>query len=757
MQIEGKDDDQRDTINSKISYSIISQEPAGTGHMFSIDKDTGKLFVKEPTLDRETHDSYTVIIQGADLGGAPGGLTGTGMVTIKVLDINDNIPSLEKSEYTGSVDENAHDVVVMRIKAIDNDLIHTDNWVTIFKIVNGNEEGLFSIETDKETNEGILKLIKPVDFEEVQTLELGLLIENVAPFVEGNAVYMDVGVNVGEGDPMSAGADVGGGADAGVHAGGVAGADLDLDIGLEAGLGPGGGAGTGTGLKPDIHSGAGGNSSPPTKSYPIIIAVNNLPEGPAFLPDTKNVPVSEDPHDQPEDGVITVFAAVDPDTGKPAEDVSYAKAFDPDNWFTIDEETAEIKLTKTPDRESPYLVNGTYVAKILAITKDMPSKTATGTLAIQVRDSNDHCPTLIATRTSLCDDERTVIVTGFDEDGHPNASPFEFTITAEGTRGGWDIEVINDTSAAFHSHDHLWPGVYELQVKVSDAQGLSCPAEALFTLEVCACEGDVDCKLASLASTPSELSASAIGLLLLALCFLLVLPLLLLFCQCGGANTIFPDKFSDLPFEAKDHLISYHTEGRGKDKELPLQSIPIMSGTQNNVGMGAAKNLKTVSSNINESRRMASVYDESVQKLQETRQLLMETDGAYRHSRESFSHGNAAGLVSRKTLGAQHAAAFYDDMALPDSFLNDYYSQKAGRAVSAKDGLLPYAYEGQRSPAGSMGCCSLMESDNNLQFLSDLGPKFKTLAEICLPPTSTQKIIGSGSIEPDVMPNLEQR
>lgn len=48
---------------------------------------------------------------------------------------------------------------------------------------------------------------------------------------------------------------------------------------------------------------------------------------------------------------------------------SYAKAYDPDNWFTIDEETAEIKLNKKPDRESPFLVNGTYIGKLLAISK----------------------------------------------------------------------------------------------------------------------------------------------------------------------------------------------------------------------------------------------------------------------------------------------------------------------------------------------------------------------------------------------------
>lgn len=52
MQIEGKDNDQQGTINSQITYSIVSQEPEGA-HMFWIDETTGKLYVKEPTLDRE--------------------------------------------------------------------------------------------------------------------------------------------------------------------------------------------------------------------------------------------------------------------------------------------------------------------------------------------------------------------------------------------------------------------------------------------------------------------------------------------------------------------------------------------------------------------------------------------------------------------------------------------------------------------------------------------------------------------------------
>lgn len=63
-------------------------------------------------------------------------------------------------QYTGSVDENVENVVIMRIKAKDVDLEGSDNWLSVFRIDKGNENGLFSIETDNKTNEGILKLVK---------------------------------------------------------------------------------------------------------------------------------------------------------------------------------------------------------------------------------------------------------------------------------------------------------------------------------------------------------------------------------------------------------------------------------------------------------------------------------------------------------------------------------------------------------------------------------------------------------------------
>ena len=53
MQILGKDADEPGNRNSKLFYSIVSQEPEGSEHLFKIDADTGKLYVKQAKLDRE--------------------------------------------------------------------------------------------------------------------------------------------------------------------------------------------------------------------------------------------------------------------------------------------------------------------------------------------------------------------------------------------------------------------------------------------------------------------------------------------------------------------------------------------------------------------------------------------------------------------------------------------------------------------------------------------------------------------------------
>lgn len=58
---------------------------------------------------------------------------------------------------------------VLRLKAFDKDEQYTDNWLAQFVIESGNEGGYFKIETDSQTNEGVLTLVKvSVCHEEIQ-------------------------------------------------------------------------------------------------------------------------------------------------------------------------------------------------------------------------------------------------------------------------------------------------------------------------------------------------------------------------------------------------------------------------------------------------------------------------------------------------------------------------------------------------------------------------------------------------------------
>lgn len=80
-------------------------------------------------------------------------------------------------QYEGRVEENTINVEVMRIKAVDLDIIHTDNWLAVFEIISGNEAGYFSITTDSQTNEGIIMIHK------VETCSL-ILMEYLTTHIE---------------------------------------------------------------------------------------------------------------------------------------------------------------------------------------------------------------------------------------------------------------------------------------------------------------------------------------------------------------------------------------------------------------------------------------------------------------------------------------------------------------------------------------------------------------------------------------------
>jgi len=73
---------------------------------------------------------------------------------------------------------------------------------------------------------------------------------------------------------------------------------------------------------------------------------------------------------------------------------------------------------------------------------ESPSKTVTGTIAIQVEDFNDHCPQLTSTTQTMCQDDNVVYVTAVDQDAFPNSAPFDFRVISE-NKQKWSIEQLN--------------------------------------------------------------------------------------------------------------------------------------------------------------------------------------------------------------------------------------------------------------------------------------------------------------------------
>ncbi|XP_025003680.2 desmoglein-2 isoform X2 [Gallus gallus] len=179
MRLNATDADEPNNLNSKIAFKIISQSPSSA---FSMNKDTGEVQVATINLDRETQSSYSLVVEGKDRGGAADGNGATCSVEIKILDVNDNLPVLESSAFEGSVEENRANVEILRIKVFDKDEEFSDNWLANFSFVSGNEGGYFRIVTDTRTNEGILTLVKALNYEEMQSLNLGIVVTNKAEF-----------------------------------------------------------------------------------------------------------------------------------------------------------------------------------------------------------------------------------------------------------------------------------------------------------------------------------------------------------------------------------------------------------------------------------------------------------------------------------------------------------------------------------------------------------------------------------------------
>ncbi|XP_058419389.1 cadherin-like protein 26 [Diceros bicornis minor] len=167
--------DQENTPNSQVLYFLVCQTPILKQSGFRIDRISGEIRLSG-CLDYETAPRFTLLIGARDCGEPP--LSSTATVHVNVQDGNNHMPTFAQENYEIQISEGQVSQSLLRLLVQDDDTPLTSAWRAKFNISNGNEEGHFDILTDPETNEGILNVIKPLDYETHPAQSLVVAVEN---------------------------------------------------------------------------------------------------------------------------------------------------------------------------------------------------------------------------------------------------------------------------------------------------------------------------------------------------------------------------------------------------------------------------------------------------------------------------------------------------------------------------------------------------------------------------------------------------
>ncbi|XP_035392482.1 cadherin-2-like [Electrophorus electricus] len=187
MTVVAEDKDDPRTQNGQLRYKILSQSPESpSSSMFTINNRTGSIITVAAGLDREKVPQYTLVIQATDMEGNPMyGLSNTATAVIRVTDVNDNPPEFTTESFYGEVPENRVNVIVANLTVTDKDQPNTPAWNAVYKVTGGDPMGRFSVPTDPITNEGLVTVVKPIDYETNRIIVLTVVAVNEVALERG--------------------------------------------------------------------------------------------------------------------------------------------------------------------------------------------------------------------------------------------------------------------------------------------------------------------------------------------------------------------------------------------------------------------------------------------------------------------------------------------------------------------------------------------------------------------------------------------
>ncbi|XP_016110127.1 protocadherin Fat 4 [Sinocyclocheilus grahami] len=150
-------------LNSEIEYAVSG---GNSSSKFRLDKQTGSVTVAS-SLTADTNKVYLLEITASDKGNPP--LSAKTTVKIAVTEENHHTPEFSQNQVTVTVSEGLTVGTAIRtLSARDKDKDKQMNGLVTYNISSGNDDGLFSINSQT----GVLSLAKPLDYETKQKHEL---------------------------------------------------------------------------------------------------------------------------------------------------------------------------------------------------------------------------------------------------------------------------------------------------------------------------------------------------------------------------------------------------------------------------------------------------------------------------------------------------------------------------------------------------------------------------------------------------------
>ncbi|XP_066873155.1 cadherin-17 isoform X4 [Kogia breviceps] len=177
------DMDEENTMNSVLRYRIVDQTPkVPRDGLFLVQTYSGTFQLAVQSLRKRDTPQYNLTVEVSDKD-----FKTLCFVQINIIDINDQIPIFEESDYGNLTlpEDTAIGTVILTIQATDADEPYTGSSKILYRITQGDSEGCLEIETDPQTNTGYVKVKKPLDFEAVAVHNIVFQAENPEPLALG--------------------------------------------------------------------------------------------------------------------------------------------------------------------------------------------------------------------------------------------------------------------------------------------------------------------------------------------------------------------------------------------------------------------------------------------------------------------------------------------------------------------------------------------------------------------------------------------